>query len=81
MVYNECVCKDLMEQLQNEITSAKALEIIDKGKIPDVQSSIILREIVDSKRLNEDRLSKIIDDNCTLNVRKYKDIIRQCKEI
>lgn len=81
MVYNECVCKDLIEQLQNETTTAKALEIINKEKIPDIQASIILREIIDSKRLNEDRLSKIIDDNCTLNVRKYKDILRQCKEI
>lgn len=77
-IYNECICKNLMEQLQNETTSAKVLENINKEKIPDIQTSVILDEIINAKKSNEDKLAKIIEDSCEFETRKFKDIQRWC---
>jgi hypothetical protein len=78
MVFNECTCKDLMEQLQNETTSAKVLDKINREKIPDTQSSLLIEEIIDARKSNEDKLGKIIDENCSFEVRKFKYLQRQC---
>lgn len=78
MAYSECTCKDLVEQLQNETTSAKILDKINREKISDIKDSVLIEEIIDSKKSNEDKLSKIIDENCHSEISNFKDIIRYC---
>lgn len=40
VLYSECTCKDLMEQLQNETTSTEILGSIKRTRIPDIQTTI-----------------------------------------
>lgn len=76
--YSECTCQDLMEQLQNETASTKILDIIKREKIPDIQASLVIEEIISAKKSNEDKLAKIIENSCGFEIRKFKDIQRQC---
>ncbi len=58
MVFNEC--------------ASKVLDKINREKIPDTQSSLLIEDIIDTKKSNEDKLGNIIDENCSFEVRKFK---------